>query len=302
MRLFRSICVAVGSTGLAAILLLSPTRELTGQTAFRPFSSRGPKPTPEMIERFDRQRALLLEGWKVTPDEAVLLEARLAKDSEDLPLRLRLMSYYMQQVLIDKYAEHAFWLVEHHPDASEPEGSGMMTRIPALGKEGHAVLQNRLEALWREQAHRFAGDTRVLRNAATALSPAQPALAMQYVKAARQAEPGNREWTTWLAKTYANGIRWTYWDGKSMMTFMSEVSDARNYPFMLPLPMCQEIKREVETSTDAALVGAVGEMLTREASLSEQEQVTPDVEQIARFGEVLTKRAHMLQATAGARR
>lgn len=302
MRFFTSIGVAIGSVGLTAILLMGPPRKLAGQTAFRPFSSRSPRPTPEMIERFDRQRALLMEGWKVTPAEAVQFEEKLTKDSENLSLRLRLMSYYMQQVMLEKYAMHAFWLVEHHPDASDLEGSGMMTGIPAPGSEGHAVLQTRLQALWQEQANRFAGNTRVLRNAATAMSSAQPALALQYVKAARQAEPGNSEWTRWLAKTYANGIRWTFWDEKSMMTFMNEVSDTRNSPFMLPLPMCQAVKREVETSTDAALVGAVGELLIREARLIEQEQVTPDVQEAARFGDVLTKRAHVLQATAAAGR
>ena len=294
MRLFDSICVT-------AMLLFTPASKLAGQTEMRSFTVRFPRSTPETIERTDRTRALLVEGWKTTPAEAAQLEERLTKNSEDLPLRLRLMSYYMQQVMIEKYARHAYWLVEHHPDADALHGVDMMTAIPGAWAEGNAVYQTRLRALWKEQASRFSNNTTVLRNAATAMGSAEPELFLQYVKAARRAEPGNSEWTAWLAKTYANAIRWTYWDGKSMMTFMSDAADHRNYPFMLPLAMCRDVKKEVESSAEAALVGAVGDMLIREAKLIENDSITPDVEQIAAFGEVLAKRARVLQATASGR-
>jgi len=301
MRLLSSICVVAGTIGIATILLFIPGKKLAGQTEFRPHSVRGGRPTPETVEQMERSRALLLEGWKVTPAEAAQLEEKLAKDSESLTLRLRLMSYYMQQVMIEKYARHAYWLVEHHPDADALHGVDMMTAIPGAWAEGNAVYQTRLRALWKEQASRFSNNTTVLRNAATAMGSAEPELFLQYVKAARRAEPGNSEWTAWLAKTYANAIRWTYWDGKSMMTFMSDAADHRNYPFMLPLAMCRDVKKEVESSAEAALVGAVGDMLIREAKLIENDSITPDVEQIAAFGEVLAKRARVLQATASGR-
>ncbi len=291
MRLLSSICVAT-------IILFSPCSELAGQTAFRPHSVRGPRPAPDMVERMERSRALLVEGWKVTPAEAAQLEEKLAKDSESLTSRLRLMSYYMQQVMIEKYAGHAFWLIENHPDADVLHGAEMMTGIPAAWSDGNAVYQARLQALWKEQASRFSNNPGVLRNAAIAMGSAEPELALQYVKTARRADPGNSEWTTWLAKTYADAIRWTYWDGKSMMTFTGDAADYRNIPFLLTLPMCQNVKKEVETSSDAALVGAVGDMLIREAKLIEAEQVTPDVAQIARFGETLVDRARTLKAQA----
>ena len=157
-----------------------------------------------------------------------------------------------------------------------------------------------------QQASRFPANAKVLRNAANAVSFAEPALAVQYVKAARLAEPGNPEWTRWLAKTYADAIRWTYWDERSTMTFTGDTADYRNLPFRLPPSMDQSVKSEVQTSADAALVGAVGDMLVREARLlanrttpDGSSAVTPDVEQAVRFGEALAERARALQATAG---
>ena len=33
------------------------------------------------------------------------------------------------------------------------------------------------------------------------------------------------EWTRWLAKIYAEAIRWSFWDGKSTMTFTGDAED-----------------------------------------------------------------------------
>lgn len=303
MRLFRSIGVAVGSVCTVAYLLFNPLSELAGQIAARPYSVQGPRSTPEMVQRMERTRALLVEGWKVTPSEAVQLEEKLRKDSEDLTLRLRLMSYYTQQSMHEKHAGHVFWLIENHPDADAFWDADIVTRLPATASDGNASLYRaRQQALWKEQANRFRSNARVLRNAANALASAEPLFALQYVKAARQAEPGNAEWITWLAKTYADAIRWTYWDEKSMMTFTGDAADYRNLPFKLPLPMCHNVKKEVETSTDAALVGAVGDMLIREARLLAQRgSSAPDVEQAARVGEAFADRARALQAMAADR-
>jgi hypothetical protein len=259
-----------------------------------------------MIQKMERTRAILVEGWQVTPAEASELEAKLAQDSENLPLRLRLMSYYTQHLMNEKHAEHLFWLIEHHPDEDAFYDAEIITRIPVSESDGKSsVHQARLLALWKVQAQRFPDNARVLRNAASAVSFAEPELAVQYVKAARQSEPGNPEWTKWLAKTYAVGIRWTYWDGKSSMTFTGDVEDYRYQPFTMPASTGQSVKTEVETSADAALVGAVGDMLLREARLLASRSnadgssiVTPDVEPARRFGEMLAERARKLQAMA----
>jgi len=302
MRLFRSICAVIGSI-CAAILLFLPGSRLAGQTAARPYSVRGPRATPEMVLRMERTRAILVEGWKITPAEAVQLEEKLAKDSEDLALRLRLMSYYVQQVMHEKHAAHVVWLIQNHPDAEAFWDASIITRMPVTDGDGKASAnESRVQALWKEQANRLPSNAKVLRNAAYAVAVTEPALALQYVKAARQAEPGNAEWITWLAKTYADAIRWTYWDERSMMAFTGDTADYRHLPVRLPLPMCQSVRKEVETSTDAALIGAVGDMLIREARLLAREgNPATDVEQAARFGEALAERARALRAMAAGR-
>jgi hypothetical protein len=244
-----------------------------------------------------------VDGWSVTPAEAAQGEVKLARNPEDLPLRLHLMSYYMQHILNQPLAGHVFWLIEHHPDGDVFQESESIMRIPARDSDGKpSVYEARREALWKEQAGRFSRNPKVLRNAAMAISGTDPALAVQYVKAARQLEPANTEWTRWLARIYADAIRWTFWDGKANMTFLADADDYRNFPFRLPLSLCESVKKEVETSADAQLVAAIGEGLVREARLlaerskADNSLLTADVKQVARFGELLADRARSLKA------
>ena len=162
----------------------------------------------------------------------------------------------------------------------------------------------RAKALWQQQVSRFPLDTKVLSNAAMAVSSGDPELALQWVKAARRADVGNGEWTTWLAKIYADAIRWSFWDGKSTMTFTGDAEDFRHDPFELPSSMHDAIKRELETSSDASLVKAVGDALVREVRLLREKSgrsaatqfsfITPELQQLAEFGEILRGRARTL--------
>ena len=86
------------------------------------------------------------------------------------------------------------------------------------------------------------------------------------------------------------------------MTFTGDTEDYRIPPVLMmpPLPLCQTIKREIETSTDAVLVAEVSETLLRQGRLlaeisgADPSVVTPDVPQFTSFAETLAARARSL--------
>ena len=269
---------------------------LDGQTAYRPYAILGPARTSETMARSERLQAILWEGWKLGAAEAAQLEMQLSNDLENLPARLRLISYYTQFLHEDLRTRHILWLIENHPEADAFQDATTLFRLGNQSSEYAHV-----KALWQQQASRFPNNSKVLASAATALS-GEPEIALQLIQALRTVDPRNMEWVRWLAKTYANAIRWTFWDGKSMLTFTGGPEDYRHPPIQLPLPVCESARREVETSADAILVRATGEALLREVRLlrewSSRDKsasfVTPELQQVHDFGEMLAARARML--------
>jgi hypothetical protein len=111
------------------------------------------------------------------------------------------------------------------------------------------------------------------RHSTNKCSGTDPKTAIQYVKAARTAEPGNIEWTAWLAKIYASAIRWTYLDGTARMSFTGSEKDFRYaVPFTLPLELRQGARAEIEPSI-----------------------LTPELPQFRKFGQGLVERARALR-------
>jgi hypothetical protein len=219
-------------------------------------------------------------------------------------VRLRLISYYCQYTLQEPRVRHVLELIETHPDADAFRDADLITHIsPSDPSSNRPADYGRARALWQQQASRFPTNTKVLSNAAMAVSSGNPELALRLVKATRSADPGNMEWTRWLAKIYSDAIRWSFWDGKSTMTFTGDAEDFRHSPFELPSSMRDGVKRELETSTDAALVGATGDALVREVRLLREKSgdrpgrsslITPELQRLVEFGEMLRGRARTL--------
>jgi hypothetical protein len=59
--------------------------------------------------------------------------------------------------------------------------------------------------------------------------------------------------------------------------------------------MAAELKKELETSSDAALVGETGELLTSEAAFLTTTRTTPEIAASDAFGKSLLKRARALE-------
>lgn len=278
---------------LLSLAALLPS-ESWGQPAYRPHTVHFSSATPESLANRAHLQELMVEGWQLKPADVGGLEIKLAQDPENLQLRLRLMSYYAQNIMTEAHASHVLWLIEHHPGddvLKEPSPIVRLEPSPAVARQ---------QALWKQQAGRFPSDAKVLRNAAVAMFGSDPELAITYIKSARQAEPGKATWTNWLAKTYANAIRWTLWDGAATLNFAGNAEDFRYVvPFTLPLELCRRARAEIEASADAGLVEATGQAMVREVSLLEERNRTADLPQVRQFGEQLIARARVLRTKPG---
>lgn len=301
----RALRTAARLSAGISILLAVAIPDVGADLPPGPYSVMSGRPTPEQLKTRSEQQQILVDGWGMTPAEAARVESTLVASPDNLPSRLRVMSYYTQHLKVEEHARHVIWLIQHHPDADAFEEQSIVTRIGGSAREGNApAYAAQCLALWREQAGRFPKNPRVLRNAAQALAGVDSPAALEYVKAARAADPANAEWTLWLAKIYADSIRWTFWDGKSMMTFTGGTEDYRHVPFWLRAGAGDAMRNEIASSTDANLVAAVGAAFLREARALEEttspgkasDRITPDVPQMVEFGKTLVVRALTLQA------
>src|SRR5262245_38424130 len=184
-----------------------------GQTTYRPYVIMGSPSTAETAAKGERLQAILWEGWKLQPADATQLETQLSNDPENLQARLRLLSYYTQFLHEDQRVRHILWLIENHPEADAFQDARTLFRLDNQSPE-----YARVRALWQQQVSRFPDSSKVLVNAMPVLTR-DPEITLQLIKALRTVDPRNIEWVRWLAKTYADAVRWTFWDGKSTLTF-----------------------------------------------------------------------------------
>ena len=148
-----------------ACLFSDAAPALVGQSPIAAYSVLGPPASPGQTARTERLRAILVEGWKVTPEEAGQLETELSHDPENLPVRVRLLSYYTQFLLNEPRVRHVLWLIENHPDSEVFRDAYMLAQF-RNDAAGYADAKR----LWQRQAIRFATNSKVLSNAAMALA------------------------------------------------------------------------------------------------------------------------------------
>src|SRR5262249_27746527 len=108
----------------------------------------------------------------------------------------------------------------------------------------------------------------VLANAATALAGTSPATSLALMKRIRQIDPHDPQWVTWLGREYATGVRISFARGFQNMGWYSGPSGGitRRPTFFMQVDLADAMKKELEVSTDAALLKSTGEellMMTR---------------------------------------
>lgn len=203
--------------------------------------------TPPVVQPRTADFELAGEGPRLTPQEVENLEAHLKTFPEDLTARARLIGYYFRNAVHSRRLEHVLWLIEHHPESSLLTEASLLRTPPTAISRGNASLNDpadyeRAQALWHQQTVRYGQDARVLGNAAQFFEFTDPATAEDLLKRARLLEPGNAFWAERLAILYTRSI-WPGGPGE-LATFANRA------------------RTELEISSDAALVGAAGEILS----------------------------------------
>jgi len=183
---------------------------------------------------------LLTEGDKLSAAEAQQLEEQLVRDPEDLAARGKLLSYYMWNAMDHpRLRQHVYWLIQHHPE------SPMTIFFSQSPNQGPEDFEHEKQ-LWLEQVLAHPLDSHILANAAQFLGSNQFA-EKDLLERARKADPSNPEWTKRLADLMSRAIQFSF---SGPMTPPPSESFA------------PAAKAELESSTDAILVGTVGEFLS----------------------------------------
>jgi hypothetical protein len=245
----------------------------------------------------EAHQAILAEGWHTSPAEAAQLESQLASHPQDVAVRTRLISHYYQQMIAEPRSRHLLWLIENHPEA---EVFGIASDLTSFEVAWHglnsAADRDKARALWLRQLERFSSDTRVLANAAQAL-PAEESIRVMW--RLRILEPTNPVWTVNLATLYTQAVRDVFYASSPMQgrAMGGPVRYRDMWHMRLPVAgpeLAGKLKSELETSSDAALVGVSGELLVEQLVVLSEQDRTPDVVKSAAFGKQLLARARRL--------
>jgi TonB family protein len=220
--------------------------------------------TPAVVQAPTTDFELLAEGQRLTPQEAENIEAHLKTFPEDLTARARLIGYYSAFVNAarQRRLDHVFWLIEHHP-----ESSLLSSPSAAIWRWNDQADYERAKALWPVQTSRYGRDTRVLGNAAHFFAFTDPVTAEDLLRRARQLEPNNTFWAERLAILYAR----SFWLGG----FPDQAAFA------------SRARTELEISSDAALVGAAGQILSGGAPAPMRESVLELAERLLKKAQTL---------------
>jgi TonB family protein len=189
---------------------------------------------------------LLTDGSKLSATEAQQIEQQLVRDPEDIATRAKLISYYSWHAIAHPRLEHIFWLIEHHPE-SEIAAYYSKQHLSADRSPGQSQLDyEHAKTLWLQQVAAHPTDARVLGNAAYFIGEKDQFAQEDLFKRARGVDPSNPEWAQRLAFVFARAIALSFWA-----------------PVVPPVDPSFAVaaKAELETSTDAALVGTTGELL-----------------------------------------
>jgi TonB family protein len=171
----------------------------------------------------------------LSDEQALQLESRIEQEPADLGARMRLLGYYQEKGNREKLAQHAWWLAENHPGRVEALFASMMLAEFASDSE-----KIRLRNLWSRPSENPA----VLVNAGQVMQTlGRPFDAEDCFQRARRLAAGDSRYASALATLYARALRTNDPPAGEWTMFANRV------------------KAELDITPDAALVGAVGEML-----------------------------------------
>ena len=188
---------------------------------------------------------LLTDGSQLSPAQAQQLEEQVARDPEDLAARGKLAAYYHSHSLADPLRDLVYRMIEQTPESRIALYFSRLLRSD--GEPEH------VKALWQQEAAAHPDSAVVLGNAASYIGEADPFAEEDLLKRARQLEPASPEWSKLLADLMARALAHSFMDPTPVV------------PHVEPT-FSESAKAELEASTDAGVVGTVGEFLASGSS------------------------------------
>ncbi len=261
---------------LCALPLVFAAASLTPEPQAAP-----PPPPPPPARLFPSGQADI----QMTEGDVARMEAQLRSNPLDADTRMKLLFHYSKGNNAEATARHAAFLVENQPELS---GAVIATQMLAgmlnLGmidpQRSESELQ-RLAAIWKRHASERGNNAAVLANAAQILQLARDHFdAEDCLQRARKLEPSNPRYLRQLAALYAGAL----------------LNPRPSEPFLT------KVKTELDTTPDAGLLLAVGEILAPGATPSyvktpeQQRQYVESTKRRAVMAEQYLKRAQSFGA------
>lgn len=198
--------------------------------------------------------APLAAATSLTPGDSIAdLEAQLARNPTSAEVRGKLIGLYLAKGERDKARDQAWWLVENAP-LSRESFNATLALLPGRSLIRDDADRDRLRNTWRTHARNHPTDSKVLATASQAfLGTFDFFEAEDLILKARRLEPDNRGYLGQLAVIYMTAL-----DPPTHIAAMA--------------PDIESFKRkaanELDTSSDAQLVGLAGEMLTSSQTIT----------------------------------
>jgi hypothetical protein len=218
------------------------------------------------------------------------MERSIASGGGDLQTREKLISYYHYNATPEKMAPHIEWVIERNPDSQLAGIAPMYATYPQVS-DSH--LQRKRELGMRQIAI-HPREPRVLANAAKFLASVDATTALMLLKRTTELEPQNAEWFSQLVNMYVAAI------------LVGAYNDAGLSETHVTMPVnpafSSEVRRDLDSSTNPAVVGSVGFALASYVTQSyeirkEQAKVDQARRFISDYAQVLLQRAQALEPT-----
>jgi hypothetical protein len=149
----------------------------------------------------------VLEGMKLSVEDAQQLEETLKHKPEDLSIRAQLLGYYSSRHLRSEWNDgiaerEVLWLIEHHPEAR-------LAGLPyaQFDPNSNASAYQDGATLWKKEVSIHTNEAPVLRNAANYFLLHDRPIAEELLKKGAALEPQAPEWPNALGHLYLLGVR-----------------------------------------------------------------------------------------------
>jgi Zn-dependent protease with chaperone function/tetratricopeptide (TPR) repeat protein len=220
------------------------------------------KPDPAVTAELASSLAHAEKVWalqKISVDQVQAMESQVQQHPEDLETRGLLVSFYRGPGIYRLGSprahvglrKHVLWLIEHHPEAKETANALLIATPGPVDDSGYAEGR----ALWLAQLERPDFPAAAYSNAIGYLSVADIDEAERVAVKARALEPQEPRRTNALADVYVKAITGSRRQPGGGIT----PPDPASFESSVAL----RVRKELDESTDAALLAATGRELAR---------------------------------------